>query len=69
MRARVIEVSENQIYLEVDQQVRFRTPYITSRTGLIPENTHDVEFHFGRGLIRPTVIIDDVIRSKSKPTV
>lgn len=61
MRARVIEVDEKQIYLEVDRQVRFKTPYITSRIGLDPTDSDDVEFRFGKGFVTPTIIIDDVI--------
>lgn len=63
MRARVIEVSKNQIYLEVDRQVRFKTPYVMSRTDLVPSDSNDVEFRFGRGFIRPTIIIEEVIKT------
>ena len=66
MRARVIEVDKNQIYLEVDRQVRFKTPYVMSRTDLVPSNAQDVEFRFGRGFIRPTIIIEDVIETPTK---
>jgi len=68
MRARVLEVSEEQIYLEVDEQLRFKIPYVLNRQERKPTSDDDVEFRFSRILDRKTVIIESVIEHPSNDT-
>lgn len=60
MYARVLEVSNNQIYLEIDNQLRFRCSWIIRPLTPNPSVTDRVEFHFGQRSGKPTVVIEQV---------
>ena len=46
MRARVIDIKDNQIYLEVDRQIRFRSRYLVSHEDERVHKADDVDFSF-----------------------
>ena len=67
MKARVIEISERSIYLEVDHQIRFRSGYCPLPT--IHPSAHDqIEFHFDRQCGQTLVAIDAVAYAKRSET-
>ena len=61
MIARVVEVADGNIYLEVDSQIRFRAPFNVNPS-IEPLQQNDlIEFHFARHHGCPCVTIDAVI--------
>ena len=61
MIARVVEVADGNIYLEVDSQIRFRAPF-NINPSVEPLHQNDcIEFHFARHQGCPCVAVDAVI--------
>lgn len=66
MRARVIDVSDRVVYLEVDRQLRFKTPYLAGRAATRLERKDDVDFDFAVHDGRACVIIKNVVHRQLK---
>lgn len=63
MIARVVDVADGNIYLEVESQIRFHAAYRrNSSTRMIHQNDV-IEFHFARHGGRPFVTVDAVLMS------
>lgn len=64
MKARVIEISERSIYLEIDAQIRFRSGYRPLPAArLTPQD--QIEFHFDRRSGTTLVAIDAIAPASS----
>lgn len=60
MKGIVLDLSANQIYLEVDEQIRFRSPWI-ARPTVAPLHIQDrVDFAFSVDKGKPCVVIQAV---------
>ncbi len=60
MQGIVLDLSANQIYLEVDEQIRFRSPWIT-KAAVTPLHVQDrVDFAFTIDHGKPCVVIQAV---------
>ena len=63
--ARVVDVSPDRIYLEVEEQIRFRAAYRCPHTGQYPTRDDLVEFHFAWQAGHPCVAIDAIVSASS----
>ena len=61
MRATVIDISDKQIYLEIGQQLRFKSDYLSVPGANPIVKSTDVDFIFASNDGHPCVIIEDVI--------
>ncbi len=61
MRATVIDISDKQIYLEIGQQLRFKSNYVSVPGANQIMKSTDIDFVFGSSDGHPCVIIEDVI--------
>ena len=61
MRARVLEIDDRQVYLEIDSQLRFRSRYVRFPSAPIPAAEDIVEFHFTEAGTR-LIVIEQVER-------
>jgi len=66
MRARIIDVNEKLIYLQVDQQLRFKTPYVAVNGDRLPSRKDDVDFDFTEKDGRACVVIKKVLKDDRK---
>ncbi len=46
MRGRVLELTENQIYLQVGDQLRFRSSYVCASNSRLLQSGEQVDFEF-----------------------
>ena len=60
MKATVIEVTEKQIYLQIDDQLRFKARYETSGNPVSPHRTDTVDFDFHHANV-PAIVIHSVL--------
>jgi hypothetical protein len=60
MKATVIEVTENQIYLQIDDQLRFKARYETGGSPVSPHRTDTVDFDFHNANV-PAIVIHSVL--------
>jgi len=65
MKATVIEVAENLIYLQIGDQLRFKAPFETDTEPVFPRRTDTVDFDF-RHAQMPVVIIHSVFQPRSR---
>jgi hypothetical protein len=61
MIARVVDVADGNIYLEVESQIRFHAAYRTRSSAPIVRQNDWIEFHFARFDGRPCVLVEAVI--------
>lgn len=61
MRARVIDINERLVYLQVDQQLRFKTPYLAIEPGGQLQRKDDVDFDFTEHDGRACVVIKNIV--------
>lgn len=57
MFARVLDVNDQLIYLEIDHQLRFRSRYVLDRGGCTVSRQSKVEFDFLHNNGNPLVVI------------
>ena len=65
MRATVIEVAENLIYLQIGDQLRFKAPFETDHKPVFPRRTDTVDFDFQHAHM-PVVIIHSVFQPSTR---
>ena len=66
MRARVIEIGNDIIYLEVDDQIRFTSRYCLSCQSERIDRNDTVDFAFTEGQGNRSVIIRQIFRTSSE---
>jgi hypothetical protein len=67
MRARVIDITERQIYLEVDKQLRFRSEYKAGAANRLIARDDSVDFVIACSSGHPCVIIERVVFPHRQP--
>ncbi|RME31613.1 MAG: hypothetical protein D6800_00610 [Candidatus Zixiibacteriota bacterium] len=65
MLARVLEIDERQIYLEVEDQLRFKVPYRHVTEAALPSVSDKVEFHL-RNLSDQTVAVIERVSKRGR---
>ena len=60
MRATVLDVSNDQIYLQVGDQLRFKAHFATDNRKSTPHKADTVDFDFDRA-VDPVVVIRSVV--------
>ncbi|MEW6050965.1 MAG: hypothetical protein AB1644_07895 [Candidatus Zixiibacteriota bacterium] len=66
MRARIIEVNDKQIYLQVDEQLRFKTPYVSADGDKRLSRKDDIDFDFTQKDGRAFVVVRQVLKDHRK---
>jgi hypothetical protein len=66
MRARVIEISDQQIYLEVDKQLRFRSEYKVGARDRSISRDDSVDFVIECSSGHPRVVIESVVDTNAR---
>jgi hypothetical protein len=61
MKGRVVEISAESIYLEVEHQIRFRSHYESSALAGALCRDDCIEFHFAWDHGHPLVAIDSIV--------
>ena len=57
MYAKVLDVNDQLIYLEIDHQLRFKSRYVLDRGGCTVSRQSKVEFEFSHNNGNPLVVI------------
>jgi len=60
MKARVVDISNESIYLEIEEQIRFRSPYIKTPVTSDVHSEDVIEFYFALTDGHPHVSVDAV---------
>lgn len=67
MQARIIDLTESLIYLEIDEQLRFKSRYVAG-SHIDQLSVHDrVDFNFGNTEGQPCVVIRSVLGRNGRP--
>lgn len=69
MQARIIEISDSHLYLEIDEQLRFRSQYVAGSDVARLSKYDWIDFRFSNDRNGPQVIVQNVIRRGDQPMI